>query len=99
MVLDNTRAFKIEWFRTKVKAVMNAGGVVSFEKLIADFCLFFSTARRTAVEILNQLIVSTEFIRRGDEIWTQAGLDADRIMKNIESLKQPAPANAIEVTK
>jgi hypothetical protein len=58
-----TRKYKTEWMQTQISVADKLGQSIDPEKLVASFCIFFGSERRTALQILEQLIL-TNFVKR-----------------------------------
>jgi len=85
MGTTKSREFKIEWLVTKIYTIMDVGRVVDEEKLIADFCIAFSSTPRTAREILKLLEISGKIIRKNNKIWTKDAILDEPPLKKLET--------------
>lgn len=80
-----TRKFKIDWLMARIKAAASINKIISEEKLIGEFIVFFSSSRITAREILKSLAYSGRIVREFEEIWTSEAFEAHKIIENCKN--------------
>jgi hypothetical protein len=75
------RMFKVNWMIVRIKVAGKAGLLIDKEKIFAEFATFFGSTRRTAIEILNQIVLSGQAIIKGNEVWSKEAYEAEQILK------------------
>lgn len=88
MGTTDTRLFKQNWFMPRIKAACKAGYEIDEEKLIAEFCLFFGSERRTALQFLNQFETLGKIVRLEGRIFTPEAYEAEQILKKSLDVKK-----------
>lgn len=81
-----TRTFKIDWVMARVKAASISNQIISEEKLIGEFIVFFGSSRITAREILKSLEYSGKIVREYGEIWTPESLEMRKALESNNSI-------------
>ena len=95
MGTTNTRAFKVQWILSRVKAAMEQGRTVDKEKLIAVFSLDLNTTRRTALDLLKILSDSGKLKIVDNLVWTPEAYDLEMKFKlNTASPTAPSSSTA-----
>lgn len=86
MGTTQTRNFKINWVMERVNTADALKKFIKEDKLINEFCFFFSSTKRTCLEVLDMLEANGKIVRVYDEIWTPKSL-ATQTIKDKEDLE------------